>query len=97
MDLPKYFKVLNKNDTYYLFQENNQHNEMIINDSGFYLVETGFWEPCVEFIYNQQLDLIPFSIIQDLIKRGQLWKKGSEKMAEILRKKYDTTKIPHTV
>lgn len=83
-----YTKVINDGEIWFLYEENGIHTEMVVVASGVYLVQNGSWEPGIEFKINGEVDVTPYFAFKELFGEGLLWKKGSERLAEFLRKKH---------
>jgi hypothetical protein len=79
-------KVIKDGDLWFLFDAEKDMPYRVLN-SGIYMVESGSWEPCIEFldITKNETTLIPFWMLAELHRNGKMWKHGGEKMAETLR------------
>jgi hypothetical protein len=75
-------KVLNVGDVYCLYEDDIYQ---VVSDYGIYMMDSGNWEFCIEFLVDKEKSLVPYYVFKDLFDAGLLWKKGNEKIAEKLR------------
>lgn len=81
-----YTKVICDGDLWF-FADGKEDAPYRVLNSGVYMTEAGSWEPCIEFldVTSSETTLIPFWMLAELHRDGQMWKQGGEKMAEKLR------------
>jgi hypothetical protein len=78
-------KVLNLGDVYYFYELEEDSENYVVSDYGLYMMDSGNWCFCIEFMQGLEKHLVQYFIFKDLLNAGLIWKHGNEKIALKLR------------